>query len=99
MTAPKASAPSCPKGRIPANTSPEPVETLLGSLTAGTTYHLRVVVKNLTGEETVGPDRVFATYAPAFEGLPDSRAYEQASPVKKNAADARGTVPLGQGGR
>ena len=37
-------------------------------------------------------DRLFATYAPGFEGLPDERAYEQASPVKKNAADARGTV-------
>jgi hypothetical protein len=81
-----------PEETFPTNTSPEPVETALGGLTAGTTYHLRVVVKNLGGEETVGPDRVFATYAPAFEGLPDGRAFEQASPVKKNAADARGMV-------
>jgi hypothetical protein len=82
-----------PGGSFPAGTSPAPVTpVLLEGLTPGTTYHLRVVLTTNLDGETAGPDRVFSTYVPAFEGLPDGRAYEQASPVKKNAADARGTV-------
>jgi hypothetical protein len=42
---------------------------------------------------TVGPDRFFATRALPLAGLPDGRAYEQASPVDKNGGDAIGTVP------
>jgi hypothetical protein len=81
---------SLPGGVIPIDTNPVPVETHLEGLTPGTTYHLRVVASNTDGTKE-GPDRVFATYVLALEGLPDRRAYEQASPVKKNAADARGT--------
>jgi hypothetical protein len=79
-----------PGGTFEAGTSAVAVETPLVGLTPGTTYHLRVVAENAEGVK--GPDRVFATYVLPFEGLPDDRAYEQASPVKKNAADARGMV-------
>jgi hypothetical protein len=74
----------------PANSSPVPIEAKL-ELAPGTRFHARVVAENGDGE-TPGEDQVFATYVPGLEGLPDNRAYEQASPVKKNAADARGTV-------
>lgn len=81
-----------PDGKITANTSPVAVTPFpVAGLTPGTTYHLRVVASN--GEEVKGPDRIFKTYVPPLSGLPDGRAYEQASPVKKNAADARGLVP------
>jgi sugar lactone lactonase YvrE len=78
------------EGTLPIKSDPVPVSFRLEGLTPGTTYHLRVVASNIDGKKE-GPDRVFATYAPASAGLPDARAYEQASPVKKNASDARGT--------
>jgi hypothetical protein len=81
-----------PEGKLEANTSAETVQAHAEGLTPGTTYHLRVVATTPGGTEA-GPDRLFSTYVSAFDGLPDGRAYEQASPVKKNAADARGTVP------
>ena len=75
----------------PPNSSPVPIEAELKGLAPGTRFHARVVAENVDGE-TEGEDLVFATYVPALEGLPDKRVYEQASPVKKNAADARDTV-------
>ena len=80
-----------PEGTLEPGTSAMAVQTPLEGLTPGTTYHLRVVAENADGVKP-GPDRIFATYTPPFEGLPDNRAYEQASPVQKNAADARGMV-------
>jgi sugar lactone lactonase YvrE len=80
-----------PDGVLVAGSEPVPVSFPLEGLTPGTTYHLRVVASNPDGKKE-GPDRVFATYSPALKGLPDARAYEQASPVKKNGADARGTA-------
>jgi hypothetical protein len=80
-----------PEGEIPASSDPGPISVEVKGLAPGTTYHMRLVVSNIDGSKEV-PDRVFATYVPAFEGLPDGRAYEQASPVDKNAADARGRV-------
>ena len=79
------------EGPAGSGTSPTPVEAHVQGLTPATTYHLRVVARNSEGEKP-GPDRIFKTHVPAFEGLPDGRAYEQASPVQKNASDARGTV-------
>ena len=81
-----------PEGVLEANTSAETVQAHVEGLTPGTTYHLRVVATTPGGTQP-GPDRTFSTHVPAFPGLPDGRAYEQASPVKKNAADVRGTVP------
>jgi hypothetical protein len=54
-----------------------------------TTYHVRAVATTPAGALT-GPELVFSTFAPPSSGLPDGRAYEQASPVDKNGNDARG---------
>ena len=80
-----------PEGELEGLSSPQPVSFPINGLTPGTTYHLRVVASNGDGEKH-SPDRTFSTYVPALDGLPDGRAYEQSSPVKKNAADARGMV-------
>jgi hypothetical protein len=74
----------------PAPNSAVSVSFPVGGLTSATVYHYRLVAKN--GETTSGPDRIFATYGASFEGLPDSRAYEQSSPVDKDGGDASGTV-------
>jgi hypothetical protein len=75
---------------IPAGGAPVSVEAPASGLSPGTTYHLRLVAENFEG--TVEANRTFATYAEPPTGLPDGRAYEQASPVDKNGGDARGTV-------
>ena len=80
-----------PEGELEALSISQPVSFPLNGLTSGATYHLRVVASNGDGEKH-SPDRTFSTYVPALEGLPDGRAYEQPSPVGKNAADARGMV-------
>jgi hypothetical protein len=65
------------------------VQQELQSLSARTTYHVRVVATN-GGGIAVGPEIVFTTYAPAETGLPDGRAYEQTTPVDKNGASVTG---------
>jgi hypothetical protein len=80
-----------PDGPVGSGTSPVTVEEHIEGLAPATTYHLRVVARNIDGE-IPSPDRTFKTHVPAFNGLPDGRAYEQASPVQKNGADARGTL-------
>ena len=84
-----------PDGKIPPEGSPDPpgtspveVKAPVEGLQPSTVYHYRVVAKNPAIAE--GPDRLFATYGQTFEGLPDGRAYEQASPVDKNGGDAQG---------
>jgi hypothetical protein len=79
-----------PEGEVPAGSSPVPVKITVEGLTAATLYHFRVVAKN--GETITGADHVFLTYGPTFIGLPDGRAYEQASPTDKDGGDAQGTV-------
>jgi hypothetical protein len=69
------------------------VEQSIAGLTPETTYHFRVVAANGTGT-TVGPERIFTTYAPAV-GLPDGRAFEQVSPVDKNGASVLGNDVVG----
>jgi virginiamycin B lyase len=87
-------------------TGPQPVSVPVSGLSPGTTYHLRLVTSN--GEKVEGPETTFTTYRlpQVFEAcpndafragrpsgaLPDCRAYEQASPVQKNAVDALGRV-------
>jgi hypothetical protein len=90
-------APSCtkvpaPEGTLPAGTAPVPVEALLEGLRPQTIYHFRLVAKNPAVSESA--DRTLATYGPTVEGLPDGRAYEQASPVDKDGGDAEGYAPL-----
>ncbi|MFP5388236.1 MAG: hypothetical protein ACLGG5_02915 [Thermoleophilia bacterium] len=68
------------------------VKAAVSGLSPQTTYHLRVVAQN--GETVSGPDRLFSTFGIPPQGLPDGRAYEQVSPVDKNAGDAYGTPLL-----
>jgi len=78
----------------------------IGGLEAGTAYHFRFVATSAAGS-TPGSDVSFATYPStspsgscsndAFRtgfgvGLPDCRAYEQATPIDKNGANIQGTV-------
>jgi hypothetical protein len=74
------------EGQIPKGSSPVAVEVPIEGLSPATLYHFRVVAKNT--EVSEGPDRVFATVGQTFEGLPDGRAYEQASPLDKDGGDA-----------
>lgn len=56
-------------------------------LSANTTYHWRVVATNTVDGQTVtGPDHTFIYDTTTPPGLPDGRAYEQVTPVHKNAA-------------
>jgi hypothetical protein len=81
-----------PDGDAGAGSSPKRVTATVEGLTAGTIYFFRVIADN--GTQTVGPDQIFATYSGPLAGLPDARAYEQASPVDKDGGDALGVVAL-----
>jgi hypothetical protein len=74
------------EGQIAKGGSPVAVEVTVEGLSPATLYHFRVVAKNPEASE--GPDRVFATYGQTLEGLPDGRAYEQATPLNKDGGDA-----------
>jgi hypothetical protein len=88
---PCASVPTV-EGKIPAGSSSVSVSVPVEGLLPATVYHYRVVVKNPTVSE--GPDHFFLTYGSTFEGLPDGRAYEQASPVDKDGGDVQGQQAL-----
>ncbi len=62
----------------------------IGGLTPGTAYRFHVVATDEPGREASGPDSRFVTYLPVLSGLPDARAYEQASPLDKNGANVEG---------
>jgi hypothetical protein len=64
----------------------------LSGLTPATLYHFRILGNNAKKEETA-VDGVFATLVTPLGGLPDGRAYEQASPVNKDGGDVLGDVP------
>jgi hypothetical protein len=87
---------------IGAGTSGVEVEQEATGLTPRTTYHVRVVATN-PGGVTTGSQLVFSTFSPASSGLPDGRAYEQATPVDKDGGNAQGerndvrTPPDGNG--
>jgi hypothetical protein len=84
---------STPEVQLLAGESPKLISATIEGLQPGTIYHFRAVAKNLEGE-AVSADRAFATSATAIGALPDSRAYEQASPIDKNGGDALGIVPF-----
>jgi hypothetical protein len=84
---------------------PEPDEALSGGeafvtvsqhiegLSAGTTYHFRIVVQDASGAASPNPEAtfVFAPTSPECRGnpaapLPDCRAYEMVTPPEKNGA-------------
>jgi hypothetical protein len=96
---------SLPASEAPAGSGSETVtvKQLADGLTAGSTYHYRLVAVSSEGT-TYGPDKVFRTFAkPVAEpetcpnagirttqfatGLPDCRAYEMVSPLNKNGGN------------
>jgi hypothetical protein len=79
------------QGNISGGSSPTVRQALLEGLSQATLYHYRVVATNNEGEVKSG-DRIFITRSAIFEGLPDTRAYEQASPTNKNGNDAMGSM-------
>lgn len=81
------------KVTLPLGSSPIPVEKTLTGLVPGTVYHFVLEAEN-EGVPVVSGDRVFATQGTPSEGLPDGRAYEQASPTDKNGEDAQGQFAL-----
>ncbi len=83
-----------PEGEIPAGSSPVRVTATVEGLAPGTVYHFRATAKNGEGGTIKGADRIFATLSGSFEGLPDARVYEQASPVDKDGGDAVGIPAL-----
>ncbi len=81
-----------PDGSIPIGGSQVSVSVDVTGLSEATTYHFRVAAKNPeSGGYLFSPDKPFATFLASIEGLPDARAYEQVSPVDKNAGDALAT--------
>jgi len=84
---------STPEGKIPKGESPVLVEAPIEGLTPGTLYHFRVVATN--GTVSNGSDHVFFTFSSdPSGGLPDGRAYEQATPINKDGGDAVGKQAL-----
>ena len=78
------SAPAGPEPSVGSESEPAPVSAQLGGLEVGQTYHFRLVATNSAGTSD-GPDQTFSTYKDV--GLPDSRAYEQVSPIDKNGGN------------
>jgi hypothetical protein len=64
------------------------VEQEVTGLTPRATYHLRVSATN-AGGVSHGREIIFTTYSEEATGLPDGRAYEQATPVNKDGANAQ----------
>jgi hypothetical protein len=82
------------EGKLPAGSSPTLISVKLTGLTPATLYHFRVVARN--GETANGPDRIFVTFSATLQGLPDGRAYEQASPVDKDGGGKDGGDVVGE---
>jgi hypothetical protein len=72
------------------------VEEISG-LSPHTTYHFRLSATNASGTAH-GPGATFQTYIEAGPGLPDARAYEQATPLNKGGVNPRGETNLVRAG-
>ena len=83
-----------PEGQLPLGTADVEVSAVALGLQSGTAYRVRAVATNSFSPPggTAGSASGFATYAPPLAGLPDLRAYEQASPIVKNGQGAGGIV-------
>ena len=59
--------------KLAAGSSPVHVTEAVSGLSAGTTYHYRLVAKNTLGETTASPDQTFMTYLPpqTFKACPN----------------------------
>ncbi len=85
-----------PEGELAAGSSDVAVSQPIEGLTAGLTYHFRIVVTDANGEALPTPEGTFvlgspaqacATERPLLDGhLADCRAYELVSPPDKNGA-------------
>jgi hypothetical protein len=86
-----AGAISAPAGgeAIGAGTTDIQVAAEVTGLSPLASYHFRVVAENSAGV-AVGPDLLFMTFADRAGGLPDGRAYQQATPVDKNGNNIQG---------
>src|SRR5689334_17523553 len=73
--------------------SPQTVKVPITGLSPATTYHFLLEASNSQGAKT-SQEKTFITYPPPFSGLADGRAYEQASPIDKNASDIFGKQAL-----
>ncbi len=82
-----------PAGTIPSGEAAVAVFAVACDLTPGAAYRFRAVAFNSVGY-TEGAALAFNTHATASAGLPDNRAYEQATPVDKDGGDATGTAPF-----
>jgi hypothetical protein len=78
----------------PIPSSPSVVVAPLEGLSPLTLYHFRVVVKHAGEPEVSSGDRSFTTRSASFQGPPDGRSYEQASPIDKDGGDIQGYIPL-----
>ena len=74
-----------PDADIGSGASDVTVSTHLSGLTQSTTYHWRIIATSANGSVGADADHTFI-YDTAGQGLPDNRAYEQVTPVEKNAA-------------
>ncbi len=74
-----------------AGMSPVAVTQQVNGLIPQTAYRFRLVAVNGLGEGN-GEAAAFTTHATQSFGLPDGRAYEQASPVAKNGGDVGGNI-------
>jgi hypothetical protein len=70
------------------------VEQHLQGLTAGQTYHYRVITTNTLGE-VQGEEHSFTTQTGGEAGLPDSRQWELVSPPDKHGANLLGSEERG----
>ncbi len=82
-----------PAGTIPSGEEAVAVFAVACDLTPGAAYRFRAVAFNSVGT-SLGTAVAFTTHTPASAGLPDNRAYEQATPVDKDGGDATGTAPF-----
>ena len=79
-------------GSVGSGTDDVTVNAHFEGLSAGTTYHVRLVAQNASGVAR-SADRDFGYYQ-GGAALPDNRAYEQVTPVKKNGATFDGGIFL-----
>jgi hypothetical protein len=77
---------------IAAGAEPTSFSAEISGLQPATAYRFRVFAENSKTQKTESPAAAFATYALPLQGLPDGRAYEQASPLDKNGADITSSV-------
>ncbi len=68
-----------------------PVSETISGLVPGTTYRFRILAVSADGT-TEGQEVEFTAQQSSSPGLPDDRAYEQASPTQKNGANVQGAI-------